>query len=284
VRGLVILTLTVALLIGGSREARSLFTGAGAWIIRPHPLPLVFWGFPYVIVGLLALWATLGLAPPRKRCMLVLAVAPLSGVLFWYGLCYGYAENEFWELVPHHALVMLLEAAFLLASLYVVRTCGYRLAGPVLPETVRPDPPSTPLDGSRTVWTTAGIALLAWGLFHGTELVLLSSYYGWQSGSHESRARFPMLMVSELNGIIDHISTHGKLSFFRNQTDFSRNVRSRLMSVRDPEERIAYLQSVRGLYNRHADYHLRMKRKYDHAVWHPWDAVPPDPPPPPPYP
>jgi hypothetical protein len=127
IRGLMIFTAAVALLSAG---ARALQASHGRFILMA-----AVWALCFVAVGLVALWAALGQAPPRRRAPVVFALSPVLGTLF------AHAAQA------HHAgcfyiiLTMLLYPADLLVSLLVVRSCGYRLVGRAKPS------PETPPGG-----------------------------------------------------------------------------------------------------------------------------------------
>jgi hypothetical protein len=112
IRGLMLFTAAVALLSAGVRYLRAVRSGI-----------LVFtcaWGLCFVVVGLLALWAVLGIARPMRRLVSVFAASLALGVLFIIAtLAAG------WTYVM---LIMLLYPLILFASLRVIRSCGNRFA------------------------------------------------------------------------------------------------------------------------------------------------------------
>jgi hypothetical protein len=124
IRGLMAFTAAVALLSAG---ARALQASHGRFILLA-----AVWALCFVAVGLVALWAGLGQARPRRRVPVVFALSPVLGALFAHA-----AE-------AHHAgcfyiiMTMLLYSSDLLVSLLVVRSCGYRLVGRARPS---PDMP-----------------------------------------------------------------------------------------------------------------------------------------------
>jgi hypothetical protein len=116
IRGLMLGTLVIALLIAGAKGLRETTIVSG-----PMPVPEAIWGLCLVIVGLTAIWAALGLTRPLQRSLVVLALALSLGVLFSFGV------NENWKTYVFIATITVLQAVIVLGSLLVVRSCGYRL-------------------------------------------------------------------------------------------------------------------------------------------------------------
>ncbi len=115
IRGLMLFTAAVALLSAGARALQA----------TPQ-LPLllmVVWALCFVAVGLVALWAALGVARPQGRVPVVFALSPVVGVCFAYATA---GTRAGWVYI---ILIMLLYPADLVVSLLVVRSCGYRLVG-----------------------------------------------------------------------------------------------------------------------------------------------------------
>ena len=129
IRGLMLVTLVIALLIAGARGLWETF-GRG-----PGPALMATWGLCFVAVGLAAVWAALGLTRPLWRSLAVLALASSLGVLFAYGI------NEGWESYVYVISIMALQAAVVLGTLLVVRSCGYRLVRQPVSHSDRPGEP-----------------------------------------------------------------------------------------------------------------------------------------------
>jgi hypothetical protein len=106
-------TAAVALLSAGARALRE----------TPHRIISLttVWALCFVAVGLVALWAALGNARPLRRGPVVFALSPVLGVFFAFA---AGAHRAGWFYI---ILTMLLFPAFLLGSLLVVRSCGYRI-------------------------------------------------------------------------------------------------------------------------------------------------------------
>jgi hypothetical protein len=84
-------------------------------------IPLnIFFSLCIASVGLLAVWAVLGTAQPLWRGSIVFILSPILGVLFAVAAT---ANHGGWVLI---ILTMILYSASMLASLFVVRSCGYR--------------------------------------------------------------------------------------------------------------------------------------------------------------
>jgi hypothetical protein len=108
-------TLVIALLLAWGR---GLVTLAGR---RPQVLSAI-WSLCFMVVGLAAVWASLGRARSLRRSLVVLAFSVSLGAVFSYRVCHG------WESYFYVNSIAVLQAAIVLGSLLVVRTCGYRLA------------------------------------------------------------------------------------------------------------------------------------------------------------
>ncbi len=98
--------------------------GLGKWLHPYFPgnilATLATISLCYVSVGLASVWAMFGKSPSLIRSIVVLLTAVLSGgILAW--LVMDGRQKRFWFSVT------LAEAAFLLASLWIIRLCGYRL-------------------------------------------------------------------------------------------------------------------------------------------------------------
>jgi hypothetical protein len=119
IRGLMTFTAAVALLSAG---ARTLQASRGGFILLA-----AVWALCFVAVGLVALWAALGEARPRRRVLVVFALSPVLGGFFAHA-SEAHQAGQFYILTT-----MLLYPAVLLGSLLVVRSCGYRLVGRAMP-------------------------------------------------------------------------------------------------------------------------------------------------------
>jgi hypothetical protein len=113
IRGLMLCTAAVALLGAG---ARGLTPGPGNMLWA-----LVVWSLCFTAVGLAALWAGLGGGPPGWRSPLVFLMSACLGV-FFAAAVQAHAQGWFYVIS-----IMLLSTGGLLASLAVVRSCGYHL-------------------------------------------------------------------------------------------------------------------------------------------------------------
>ena len=91
------------------------------------------WALCFVAVGLVSLWAMLGDASPLRRGPVVFVLSPVLGAFFAFA---AGAHQAGWIYI---LLIMLLYPAALLASLLVVRSCGYRLLRLALPSKGPPD-------------------------------------------------------------------------------------------------------------------------------------------------
>jgi hypothetical protein len=124
IRGLMAFTAAVALLSAG---ARTLKESRGGFIFLA-----AVWALCFVAVGLVALWAALGEARPRRRVPVVFALSPVLGGFFAHA-SEAHQAGQFYILTT-----MLLYPAVLLGSLVVVRSCEYRLIGRSMPSPERP--------------------------------------------------------------------------------------------------------------------------------------------------
>jgi hypothetical protein len=131
IRGLMLLIAAVALYIASARALHRI----------PYPEGFLLFHFfvslCLVTVGLVALWAVLGEARPLAR---VSAILLLSSIL---GFVTAFASHADPSQLVSMILVMSLYSAELLASLLVVRSCGYRFVwqtsqGPVHRRAARP--------------------------------------------------------------------------------------------------------------------------------------------------
>jgi hypothetical protein len=115
IRGLMLLTAAAALL---SAVARTMHGRDFA----PNRLTLVnvFLALCFVTIGFVALWAVLGKAQPLVRGAVVFVLSPILGVFV------AVAANVHGAGWVYIILSMLLYSATLLASLLVLRSCGYR--------------------------------------------------------------------------------------------------------------------------------------------------------------
>jgi hypothetical protein len=137
IRGLMLLTLAVALLIAGAKGMRETF-GRG-----PSLFLVMIWSLCFVAVGLAAVWTALGRSRTLQRSLVVLALASALGVFFSFGI------NEGWDSYVFVIMVMVLQAAIVLGSLLVVRSCGYRLVRQAKSRLDRSEQ-TAPADASRS--------------------------------------------------------------------------------------------------------------------------------------
>lgn len=77
-----------------------------------------------VLNAICAVWSSLAVGPVGLRAGLVLLVSVLLGVAVAED---GRAGSPIWWLFPSFALILALPTAIVIASLLVVRSCGYRL-------------------------------------------------------------------------------------------------------------------------------------------------------------
>ena len=116
IRGLMLFTFVVAITIVGARELR-------AHVPRgPNLLSIVLLSVCFMTTGLASVWAGLGVARPMLRSMVVLLIAGILGALFVYSI--GQARGDIYF---YSTLMMVLQTAVIVASLLVMRSCGYRL-------------------------------------------------------------------------------------------------------------------------------------------------------------
>lgn len=119
IRGLMLFTMAVALVVGGARSMRRVFDDG------PPVLPLIaIWAICFAACGLAAAWAALGLRRPFGRGLAVLLMAAVLGGLFGYGVG---TDSDEWEVYCYFVIVMLLDALLVFLTLLVVRSAGYRL-------------------------------------------------------------------------------------------------------------------------------------------------------------
>lgn len=109
-------TFAVAVTTIGVRELRENVT------TRPSFFANSFWSVCFAVTGSAGVWAGLGLARPLPRTVVVLLIALALGAAFVYGINQGD-----WDTYSYVILMMLLQVGVVIASLLVVRSCGYRL-------------------------------------------------------------------------------------------------------------------------------------------------------------
>jgi hypothetical protein len=114
IRGLMILTLVLALLFAGARGLREMN--------HPNLIETVVFGLCSVALGLAAARAALGLIPPIKRLPVVLLLSPALGTWCWYGVS-SLGLDVYWKF----NLCLLMQAGVTFGSLLVIRSCGFRL-------------------------------------------------------------------------------------------------------------------------------------------------------------
>jgi len=115
IRGLMLLTLIVAVLITVGKQLRQ------TEHYRSHPVLLAAWALAFAATDIAAVWAALS---PRRLLLPGIAVLILSTALGFL-VCWGLGGSDGdWIYVP---TIMLLQTAMLLASLLVVRSSGYRM-------------------------------------------------------------------------------------------------------------------------------------------------------------
>jgi hypothetical protein len=113
IRHLLLLTFAIACLLTVGRVLAPFVRGVDMMA------SLVVLGLCFAAVALAAMWAMLGLGRPLLRLVPVIGVAGASGYIGYIALDEG--DGLFWITLP------VLQAALLLASLAVIRKCGYRL-------------------------------------------------------------------------------------------------------------------------------------------------------------
>ena len=116
IRGLMLFTLAVAVLITLAKQLRQLVDGPDVWVIT-------IWGICFVVANLAAIWAMLGLGKPLSRSTVVLTISLALGALF------AYVIDEGSEAYLYIMTIMALQTLFLLASLAFLRGEGYRFVG-----------------------------------------------------------------------------------------------------------------------------------------------------------
>jgi O-antigen/teichoic acid export membrane protein len=86
-----------------------------------HSLKLLLIAVPFVILGFVAVWAVLGMGHPRLGVVAVLLLAPLLGLSLKAVLGLGRMGAGYWIAATTTA------ALVLVASLYVIRHCGFQV-------------------------------------------------------------------------------------------------------------------------------------------------------------
>ncbi len=124
IRGMMMFTAAVAVLCAGARALEG---------SRNLILLMLVWALCFVAAGLVCLWAVLGDSQPLRRAPVVFVLAPALGVFFAFA---ANAHKAGWTYI---LLTMLLYPLALLASLLVVRSCGYRLIRRMMATTGPPD-------------------------------------------------------------------------------------------------------------------------------------------------
>jgi hypothetical protein len=122
IRGLMLLIAIAAVFITVARTLQEM---------TEKTVPLnIFFSLCIVTVGLVATWAVLGAAEPFRRSAIVLILSPVLGVLFAIAAS---ADQGAWVFI---ILTTILYSVAMLASLLIVRSCGYRWTrrDPLLPE------------------------------------------------------------------------------------------------------------------------------------------------------
>lgn len=142
IRGLMLFTLAVALLIGAARGARE---SLGPRV--PSILVSTVWSLSFVVQALGACWAALGLASPWSRCGALLVCATATGALF----AYGFQASDDWKSLSYIMTVNVLQSAVVLGSLLVVRSAGYRLVRPGVLDPEPGGPASNAVPGEALV-------------------------------------------------------------------------------------------------------------------------------------
>jgi hypothetical protein len=119
IRGLMAFTLVFAVLVAGVKGLREHSLNSSR--ISEIAYILALWSVFFVVTGLAAIWAALGRTQPFVRCTVVLTISVVLGGLFPYGFN-AKTMDSFIYIIS----IMVLQAVILLASLLVVRSCGYR--------------------------------------------------------------------------------------------------------------------------------------------------------------
>ena len=129
------------------RRRRDLRRGEGlASVSEATFLLILVWAMCFVAVGLVCLWAVIGDARPLRRSPVVFVLSPILGAFFAFA---ADAHPAGWIYI---LLIMVLYPTALLGSLFVVRSCGYRLVRSAEASPGRPD------DGRRCEMTNSGSA------------------------------------------------------------------------------------------------------------------------------
>lgn len=140
IRGLMFFTFVIAVTIVGAKLLRE-STSEAPNLFLAFALSLSF-----VVVGVASVWAVLGLPRPIMRSAVVLLISAVLGSLLVYALnlhlwtLYSYfmatgnpmvisyfTSSDHWAIYLSFTALMLLYTGVLIASLLVVRGCGYRL-------------------------------------------------------------------------------------------------------------------------------------------------------------
>jgi hypothetical protein len=117
IRDLMALTLSVALLLWVFRQLK----GIGPMV--PVLLHIALWSLGAALAGLSAAWATLGPARPLPRCLTALTFSAILGGLYFGSL----TTLPAWAGIVYGTAIFGLQGLASVASLLVVRSCGYRL-------------------------------------------------------------------------------------------------------------------------------------------------------------
>jgi hypothetical protein len=117
-------------------------------------LILAVWSLCFAIVGMASVWGGLGLAHPMPRNAVLLVMSAVLGLLFMYAVNSDEPQAYFYSVS-----VMMLQAVVLIASLLIVRSCGYRLVRrPVAEVELRNEPEHLSLDQQREFVATDPIS------------------------------------------------------------------------------------------------------------------------------
>jgi hypothetical protein len=117
IRGLMSFTFVVAVLIIGIRGMREHMSPGPSFLV------VAVWGLDFVVIGLAGVWAALGVGQPLARILVALLVSAVLGIVFGYVIAW---PIDF-EIYFYFVSMMVLDAALVILSLLVVRSCGYRL-------------------------------------------------------------------------------------------------------------------------------------------------------------
>ncbi|HEX5447489.1 MAG TPA: hypothetical protein VFW87_26980 [Pirellulales bacterium] len=119
---LLVLTSVAAIVLALKRATRADAAGSPTgWQSAADEVLMIV---AFVINAVCAAWAALAVGPVRMRVGLVLLVAALLGATLAFS---GTGESLFWWHAPAFAVFLALPSAIIIASLLVVRSCGYRL-------------------------------------------------------------------------------------------------------------------------------------------------------------